>query len=399
VFGRETIWVDFANSDIDRLYEIIKEQARRNDVAFWDISGTGAAFYPDGTVLQTPRQQLYDEYVQKLQEEYKKELKRRNTLSLIVGVFLGLITFVSLVLGQLVLAFIIIALLFAIAIPMSKWTDKALQDVKKKLDPWYHWHLQTIDKQALTVRSIRMGKMESGAKEFRERLPISCNLIRQMPGKDRPDYWLAQLEEAIEYNGRNIGYVILCLKSIGDSISVDKETTYNISVVTDESLLNDSSLDFSKVEPVAVCKGIATDYTLYTSSFKGNASNTFSTSSEMEQEIKSWLEVINTEETIPSDIKALNFGLFESENGYGICLTGSRKYDENDDDWACNNDYEPAQQYLNLTNNEMKWDEILKYVLEILTKHLSVFAKEVSSPFYKKVITVGFDDGDLKRIL
>ena len=64
-----------------------------------------------------------------------------------------------------------------------------------------------------------------------------------------------------------------------------------------------------------------------------------------------------------------------------------------------NPDYEPAQQYLNLTNNEMKWDEILKYVLEILTKHLSVFAKEVSSPFYKKVITVGFDDGDLKRIL
>lgn len=119
----------------------------------------------------------------------------------------------------------------------------------------------------------------------------------------------------------------------------------------------------------------------------------------MEQQIKSWLEVINTKETIPSDIKALNFGLFESLDGYGIYLTGSRKYDENDDDWACNNDYEPAQRYFYLPKNEMKWDEFLKYVSEILTKHLSVFAKEVSSPFYKKVITVGFDDGDLKRIL
>ena len=53
VFGRESIWVEFAYSDMDRLYDTVKDQARRNDVAFWDVSGTGAVFYPDGTVLQT----------------------------------------------------------------------------------------------------------------------------------------------------------------------------------------------------------------------------------------------------------------------------------------------------------------------------------------------------------
>lgn len=50
----------------------------------------------------------------------------------------------------------------------------------------------------------------------------------------------------------------------------------------------------------------------------------------MEEEIRHWIQQINDETILPSDIVAFNFGLFESEEGYCIYLTGSKFYDESD---------------------------------------------------------------------
>ena len=63
----------------------------------------------------------------------------------------------------------------------------------------------------------------------------------------------------------------------------------------------------------------------------------------MEEEIRHWIQQINDETILPSDIVAFNFGLFESEEGYCIYLTGSKFYDESDDDWACDIDFEPIE--------------------------------------------------------
>ena len=52
----------------------------------------------------------------------------------------------------------------------------------------------------------------------------------------------------------------------------------------------------------------------------------------MEEEIRHWIQQINDETILPSDIVAFNFGLFESEEGYCIYLTGSKFYDESDDE-------------------------------------------------------------------
>ena len=60
----------------------------------------------------------------------------------------------------------------------------------------------------------------------------------------------------------------------------------------------------------------------------------------MKEEIRHWIQQINDETILPSDIVAFNFGLFESEERYCIYLTGSIFYDESDDDWACDIDYE-----------------------------------------------------------
>ena len=53
-------------------------------------------------------------------------------------------------------------------------------------------------------------------------------------------------------------------------------------------------------------------------------------------------------ETLPNDIIALNFNLWEAveENGqscYTLELTGSKQYDVENDDWACEEDFDPRE--------------------------------------------------------
>lgn len=61
---------------------------------------------------------------------------------------------------------------------------------------------------------------------------------------------------------------------------------------------------------------------------------------EIKECIKKWLISINDEEKLPKDIVALNFGLYEP---YGIELIGAKEYNAEDDDWACEEDFEPNQ--------------------------------------------------------
>ena len=54
----------------------------------------------------------------------------------------------------------------------------------------------------------------------------------------------------------------------------------------------------------------------------------------MKKQIEDWLLELSHNEVIPENIVALNFGIFESENGYCVYLIGSESYDVDDDDWA-----------------------------------------------------------------
>lgn len=90
----------------------------------------------------------------------------------------------------------------------------------------------------------------------------------------------------------------------------------------------------------------------------------------MRTKIEHWIKTINKETGCPTDVIALNFGLFESVNGYGIYLIGSKSYDENDDDWACDIDFEPQNKYLMLTHDDvqnMDWKEIQHEVTNIIS--------------------------------
>ena|ERR1700744_4404128 len=118
--------------------------------------------------------------------------------------------------------------------------------------------------------------------------------------------------------------------------------------------------------------------------------------------LSDWINKIENYAKPPKNINALNFGLFQSDKGFMIYLTGSEIYNAFDDDWASQIDYEPIKlyKYLLLNGEEISdlknWDEILelvyKNIKEIIDEHPD------SVLFKNKVITTGFDDGNLRVI-
>ena len=110
----------------------------------------------------------------------------------------------------------------------------------------------------------------------------------------------------------------------------------------------------------------------------------------MEEEIRHWIQQINDETILPSDIVAFNFGLFESEEGYCIYLTGSKFYDESDDDWACDEVFTTRDQPF-VIECESDWELVETFFISLVNEYLSSGKlKEYQA------IGIGFVDGDLQ---
>ena len=97
-------------------------------------------------------------------------------------------------------------------------------------------------------------------------------------------------------------------------------------------------------------------------------------------------------EELPSDIVALSFNLYEP---YGLEMVGSIWFDEKDEDWACDESFEPAQRSCpNFEiSDKLKWEEVLEIVVAILKDLLNELAD--LNIFRVEHIAVGFVDGDL----
>lgn len=119
----------------------------------------------------------------------------------------------------------------------------------------------------------------------------------------------------------------------------------------------------------------------------------------VESQITAWLNLID--QPAPSDIIALNIGIFETESGYSLYMIGTNSYDENDDDWACNELFAPDEKYFEISKSDLKdmdeeeFQDVVKNVLEVYTEDKM---QNLSSLFYNKIITLGFDEGNLVRI-
>lgn len=110
-----------------------------------------------------------------------------------------------------------------------------------------------------------------------------------------------------------------------------------------------------------------------------------------------WINSMKEEPS--SDVKAFNFGLFESDEGYMSYLIGAKVYDPEDDDWACNESYSPSNRYFLITDSKgASWEDVQSIMEKTLKQYVESDGFNHSVISKSKVITVGFDDGDLERI-
>jgi hypothetical protein len=106
--------------------------------------------------------------------------------------------------------------------------------------------------------------VDNAPEDLYAQCPIVVNLIREMPGDDRQDYWLGEARTPIKWvhenRGRLITHLILAARWKGTRIATGaRNLPVGIAFVTDQSLLSDSCLSFSKCTYVAI--GITHDTT------------------------------------------------------------------------------------------------------------------------------------------
>src|SRR5262245_59317802 len=98
--------------------------------------------------------------------------------------------------------------------------------------------------------------------ELYEQTQLVADLMRELPGPDRPDYWLAKLRTPVTWLDdnieRQITHVVVTARWVGTQIGPGVENLrVDIAYVTDDSQIADSVLDFSKCKYVAI--GLASE--------------------------------------------------------------------------------------------------------------------------------------------
>jgi hypothetical protein len=93
--------------------------------------------------------------------------------------------------------------------------------------------------------------------ELHDQVPIIVKLLREIPGDDRPDYWLGEVQNPIRWivnnHEKQITHVVLAARWEGTRIEPSvKDLPVGIAYVTDQSLLDDSKLEFKKCSYVAI---------------------------------------------------------------------------------------------------------------------------------------------------
>ncbi len=107
--------------------------------------------------------------------------------------------------------------------------------------------------------------------ELHDKVPIMLELIREIPGDDRPDYWIAVVESPITWlednHQRIIDHVIIATRWQGTRIEKGMDhLPIGIAYVTDESVIGDEHLDFNKIRYIAI--GMASDASLGSATIK-----------------------------------------------------------------------------------------------------------------------------------
>lgn len=96
---------------------------------------------------------------------------------------------------------------------------------------------------------------------------------------------------------------------------------------------------------------------------------------------------------LPDGIVAFCFNLYESEdeNQFDVQLVGCPEFDEENEDWACNEVFSTGEDLFPLRADD--WEDALRVFSDLLDQTLK--EKRFDSVFGAKHIAFGFVDGDL----
>lgn len=90
--------------------------------------------------------------------------------------------------------------------------------------------------------------------DLEPQLPIRITILRQLPGKDTPNYWLAQCQKPISWEGRTINYIVVGARFVGVTIKAGMgSTALNVAYVIDDSILKDKTMSLDKCKYIAIC--------------------------------------------------------------------------------------------------------------------------------------------------
>lgn len=120
----------------------------------------------------------------------------------------------------------------------------------------------------------------------------------------------------------------------------------------------------------------------------------------MQNKFNKWLDSLFESNPLPNNFMALNFNLYDvSDDTYDVQLIASSIYDENDDDWACEEMYTSGENCFYIPKSEeiMDAEIALEHTIELVANYLE-------DGTYKNVlksgiaICAGFVDGDIECI-
>ena len=102
---------------------------------------------------------------------------------------------------------------------------------------------------------LHVTSVDYAPEELHDQVPLVFELLREIPGSDRPDYWIGRCKKPIQWidGNKEITHVVIAARWEGTRIEPHAENLpIGISYVTDDSVLTDEVLDFDKCSYVAI---------------------------------------------------------------------------------------------------------------------------------------------------
>ncbi len=116
----------------------------------------------------------------------------------------------------------------------------------------------------------------------------------------------------------------------------------------------------------------------------------------MEKKFNKWMDKILKKNEFPDSV-AFNFNLYEGNGTFHIQLITTSTFDENDDDWACDEVFSTGDDIYIIPQkiSGESWEEGLLFCKNLINNYLKA-GKCSDKLKSKKAVGIGFADGDIE---